>query len=221
MSTFTRLYRLQQASVDLENKYAEIKLLLDIGAYQGNYTKAVTKLWPETRFWQFEADERNAKNLQFPIISLLSNTVGKEVDFYTQPDDKDLSGGSIFKDQSPTYDNPVILKKKTTTLDECCKNFNFDGDWANKGLIKISTKGSELLILEGARTFMKFYRPRFIQINCSLVEGNKGAPTFFQVMKAMDKLGYHAYDLYDPAYSFNASKLAHIDVLFERNLPVI
>jgi FkbM family methyltransferase len=220
MSTFTRLYRLQQASVDIENKYAEIKLLLDIGAYQGSYTKAVTKLWPEARFWQVEADERNAKHLQYPIIALLGNTVNKEVDFYTQPDDKDLSGGSILKDQSLTPELSVTLKKKTTTIDELCKNYNFDGDWANKGLIKINTKGSELMILEGARTFMKYYRPRFIQIECSLIEGNKGAPTIFQVMKALDKLGYHTYDVFDPIYSFNASRLTSIDVLFERNLPV-
>ena len=219
MSTYTRLYRLQQASVDIENKYAEINLLLDIGAYQGSYTKMVTQLWPSTRFWQIEADERNAKNLNYPVIALLGNTVGKEVNFYTQPDDKDISGGSIFKEQSPSYENPVIVKKKMTTLDELCKSYNFDGDWANKGLIKITTKGSELLILEGARTFMKFYKPRFIQIECPLIESNKGAPTFFQIFKALDKLGYHAIDLFDPAYTLNALKLSHVDVLFERNLP--
>jgi FkbM family methyltransferase len=217
MSTFSRLYKLQQLFIDIEKPYANIEAVLDIGAYRGGFTKTINNLWPKAKVWQIEADERQQQYLNNPIISLLGNANNKIVDFYTLPEDKDTSGSSIFKENSIFYKDALVIKKTMTTLDDLTKIHNFDGNWAEGGLIKIDTQGSELMILEGARDFIKFYKPRFFLLKCSITEFNKGSPKIANTIKALDKINYHVIDIFDPIYMVDTGSMVKMNVLFERN----
>ena len=216
MSTFSRLYKLQQMFADVEKPYTDIEVVLDIGAHKGGFTKIINTLWPKAKVWQIEADERMVQYLNNPIISLLGNA-NKEVNFYTLPEDKDTSGSSIFKERSVFYKDALAVKKTMTTLADLVKEHNFDGNWAENGLVKIDTQGSELMILEGARSFIKFYKPRFFLLESSFTDYNENAPKIANTIKAMDKINYHPIDVFDPVYSVSDGHLIQMDILFERN----
>ena len=101
------------------------------------------------------------------------------------------------------------------TLDTISKTHNFFGNWKNNRLIKLDTQGSELLILDGAINFLETKQPRFILIECSWMNYNKGSPLFLEVINKLDKLNYKAKDIYDMSYDIQGN-LIQTDILFER-----
>lgn len=202
----------------LKSQGTHIQYVLDIGAYRGDFTDTIKSVWPSAIVHQFEADERQAEWLsQNAFIGLLGDEDGKEVNFYTLTRDKITTGSSIFKEQTIHYsqNSTVIIKKEMITIDTLAKTHNFFGNWKDNGLIKLDTQGSELLILAGASNFIKEKQPKFILIECSWLEYNKGAPLFLEVTTELDKLGYKAKDIYDMSYD-TVGNLLQTDILFER-----
>lgn len=193
-----------------------ISVVFDIGAYKGEFTKAVKSLWKDCTVWQFEADERLAKHLQDPIISLLGDEHNKAVNFYTLPENNITTGSSIFRENTSYYKDPVIVTKTMTTIDEVSKRYNFfPGDWEESGLIKIDTQGSEILILKGAQNFLARNKPKYILLEASLVEYNLGGPLIAEMFEAMSLLNYTPYDIFGNFYG-PEKRLYQVDVLFER-----
>lgn len=210
-----------------KNKFSQLKSIgiqiqyvLDIGAYRGDFTDTIKLVWPTAIVNQFEADERQKNFLQSnAIIALLGDVDEKEVDYFTLDETKitTATGSSIFKELTNHYNDTstIIMKKQMITLDTLCKTHNFFGNWKNHGLIKLDTQGSELLILDGAITFLETKQPRFILIECSWMNYNKGSPLFLEVITKLDKLNYKAKDIYDMSYDIQGN-LIQTDILFER-----
>lgn len=195
-----------------------LRYALDIGAYRGDFTQTLNVIWPGTKVWQIEADERQAGYLEAgAIYATLGNTHGAEVDFYTLDVTKITTGSSIFKELTSHYsgDSTVVLKKTMTTIDNLALKHGFDGNWRDHGLIKIDTQGSELLILEGAKDFLEIKQPRYILLECSIQQYNQGAPKFFEVVRTLDKFNYDTTDVFDLQYD-NRGQLLQADLLFER-----
>ena len=138
--------RFEHRLIVMKNNGVNISNLLDIGAYRGEFTQMVHRVWSNVRSWQVEADERQAPYLQSDaIFGLLSSRPNQEVDFYTLGMNSITTGSSIFKELTPHY-NPnstVVIKKTMTTIDSLNRRYNFYGNWKDLGLIKIDTQGSE------------------------------------------------------------------------------
>ena len=131
----------------------QLERALDIGAYRGDFSKLINRLWPGIKVWQFEADERQKPRNPDAYYILLGDQPG-ERDFYTV-DEKDAytTGSSIYRETTEFYRDPIILKKKMTTLDRIMRRVDFSGNWKEHGLVKLDTQGSEVDILKGARNF--------------------------------------------------------------------
>jgi len=201
----------------LKNSGVVISHLLDIGAYRGEFTKIVKKHWPEVTAWQIEADERQQPWLQTDaIFSLLSDQSNRELDFFTLNNENSITtGSSVYKELTQYYKNPIVVKKRTTTLDDIAKRVNFRGNWKNSGLIKLDTQGSELDILRGAENFLSTYQPKYILIEASVKPYNLEAPLVGDVIEYMRSKGYQIVDLMHCLYDSGES-LLQVDILFNK-----
>jgi len=201
----------------LKNSGVVISHLLDIGAYRGEFTKIVKKHWPAVVAWQIEADERQQPWLQTDaIFALLSDQSNRELDFFTLNNENSITtGSSVYKELTQYYKNPIVVKKRTTTLDDVSKRVNFRGNWKNSGLIKLDTQGSELDILRGAENFLSTYQPKYILIEASVKPYNLEAPLVGDVIEYMRSKGYQIVDLMHCLYDSSES-LLQIDILFNK-----
>ena len=195
-----------------------IQFVLDIGAYRGDFTETIKSVWSSCIVYQFEADERQKHYLQpNAIFALLGNEDKSDVTFYTLDNDKITTGSSIFLENTQHYTSAstVVLKKPMYQLDTLSEQYKFAGDFKNYGLIKIDTQGSELLILDGAKKFLADRNPRYILLECSVIDYNINAPKINEVIIYMDSIGYNVKDIFDVSYN-NNGMLMQTDLLFER-----
>lgn len=201
----------------LKKNGVNLHCVLDIGAYHGDFTETIKSVYPFIKVIQIEADDRQKKYLQEDAIIALLGDSDRDVTFYTLAEDQITTGSSIFLELTPYYNDRTVItqQKQMTTLDILDKQFNFVGDWANHGLVKIDTQGSELLILDGAHNFLTNKCPRFILLEVSVQEYNKDAPKFNLVSEYMNKLNYTVKDIYDLSYD-SMGQLLQMDILFER-----
>ena len=203
---------------ELKNTGHHIQYVLDIGAYRGDFTDTVKSVWPTAIVRQIEADDRQKEWLQKDaIISLVGDVELQSVDFYTLSPDKITTGSSIYKELTRHYNesSTLIIKKSMSTIDALHAKHNFYGNWCDLGLIKIDTQGSELLILAGARQFLLTKQPKYILLECSIIQYNSGAPTISDLIVYMHSINYKIIDIFDLSYDGNRM-LHQTDILFER-----
>jgi FkbM family methyltransferase len=201
----------------LKNSGVDISHFLDIGAYRGEFTRIVKNYWPEARVWQIEADERQQPWLYSDaIFALLSDRSNQELDFFTLHNENSITtGSSVYRALTQYYKNPIVIKKRTTTLDDISKRVNFRGNWKNSGLVKLDTQGSELDILRGAENFLTIYQPKYILIETSVKPYNLEAPLVGDVIEYMRSKDYQILDIMHCMYDSNEF-LLQIDILFNK-----
>jgi FkbM family methyltransferase len=192
----------------------QLERALDIGAYRGEFSRLLKKLWPDAKVWMFEADERQKAHNPEAIYALLGDSE-RECDFYTIDDTENYTtGSSIYIENTVYYRDPIVLKKQMTTIDKLMTTVDFSGNWRDHGLVKLDTQGSELDILEGAKRFIKILEPRLMLLEASVFPYNKGAPLIADVFAYMAKIAYRPVDVFDLQYD-SEMNLLQMDVLFE------
>jgi len=191
-----------------------VERALDIGAYRGDFTRLLRKLWPDATVWQFEADERQRMHNPEAIYALLGDAE-RECDFYTTDQTSVSStGSSIYRENSEHYRDPMVLKKQMTTIDKLMETIEFSGDWNAHGIVKLDTQGSELDILGGAVRFLQRFSPRLVLLEASVVAYNQGGPLVADVIDYMKAIRYQLIDMLDVHYAADG-RLIQIDLLFE------
>ena len=196
-----RLWQLKSTGVVLDQ-------CLDIGAYRGEFTHLIKSVYPQCRVQQFEADERQRAYIPHATFVLLGDEE-RDAIFYTLPETACTTGSSVFLENTTHYAKHIQLSLPMKKLDSVA---DYSGDWS-KGLIKMDTQGSELMILRGAGRLM-VKRPRFFLIECSVQAYNVGAPLINQVINAMKNLGYNIRDFWGMSYD-GTGNLLQTDILFE------
>jgi len=201
----------------LKNSGVTISDFLDIGAYRGEFTRRVKSHWPEAKVWQIEADERQQPWLHTDaVFALLSDKPNQELDFFTLHNENSItSGSSVYRELTQYYKNPIVIKKRTTTLDDISKRVNFRGNWKNSGFVKLDTQGSELDILKGAENFLTTYQPKYIMIETSVKPYNLDAPLVGDVIEYMRSKDYQILDIMHCMYD-NTESLLQINILFNK-----
>ena len=149
-----------------------IKNCLDIGAHSGSFSKKLLDQ-TNTRVIAFEAMKENFKELKkmeksyqnFHCFNIaLSNKRGITNVYFTNAKSQ-LSSIEINLKNINFLKNRKIKKKKikTDTLDNFVKNNRYL--FSEKiDFVKIDTEGHDYKILVGAKKFIKYNKPKFIQI---------------------------------------------------------
>jgi FkbM family methyltransferase len=152
------------------------------------------------------------------LITLLGDT-NREVNFYLSLDNLQNTGHSIYREDTPYYndDNLLVVKKQMKKLDTIFEDNNkFD-------LIKIDTQGSELDILQGGKNLCK--QATAIILEVSHIEYNIGAPLYDEVVEFMDNFGFLRYITigkhYQPRKSIKFKGIIQEDIVFINKCNVI
>ena len=191
------------------------RTILDIGAYQGDWTKMAHQIFPLAKIFMIEAtpdNKRLLKNVSEAsglAMALLGDKSKKSVDFYiANPKETSITtGNSVYMEKTRYFDNHHLIKLPMTTLDEMVakrklKNIDF---------IKIDTQGSELDVLKGGKDTVS--KAEFILLETQNLEYNKNAPFTEDVILAMKSYGFRLFDILETHY-LATGQLFQVDLLF-------
>ena len=175
------LYQLKQRGF-----YPEI--ILDVGAFNGNWTKDCRKIFNNSQYYLIEPQDRlksELERMENQKIIYKNLLLGRQddaiVDFY-------ISGtsSSILK-----FDSSTPVKRKTTSMDTLCKNINI----SKIDLLKLDVQGYELEILKGAKNVLK--RTSLIITEVSLIDVYENCPLVSEIVKYLDTRDFQLFDIAD------------------------
>lgn len=197
----------------MDNQFKRLELLkqrglvlhkvLDLGAYEGEWTKRLLQLYPNAQVTMVEGNTDKETFLK-PIapyhIALLSDEE-KEVDYYKSQTNIG-TGNGVYQENTNVPFKPE--KRKTTTLKKLLKSDE------GYDLIKMDVQGSELDIIKGSLDLFK--NSTFILMEMQVFNYNLKAPLIAETMAYLHEIGYQMHDLFDLLYANNV--LINIDGLF-------
>jgi FkbM family methyltransferase len=183
--------------------------ILDIGAFEGNWTKMAIKIWPNAHYALIEANAQKVSALRSDselrnavvVESLLGATPANAVTFYVMD-----SGSSVFEENSGVDRQGVTLQQRT--LD------SVTADLPPADLIKIDVQGYELEVLKGGKKTLAQAQAMIIEL--SLIEINAGAPLLDEALSFMRGAGFVAYDILEIHRRPLDGAMNQIDILFLR-----
>jgi len=185
------------------------KNILDIGAFHGNWTKDVIKIYPYSKYTLIDAidyiniqrnNNNNNPNLNYTTVLLAE--CEKNVDWYELKN----TGDSMFKENTAYFKNCIPQKKTTTTLDILFKDKQFD-------LIKIDVQGAEIPVLKGGIDLIK--NTSFIILELPFMgQYNSNVPTFLEHIQFMNHIGFIPYDIIETHKHCNV--MIQVDIIFIR-----
>ena len=193
--------------------------VIDIGAYQGDFTKnmlatekfAKAHLFePNPEHFTFLQNEFSEQGNIFLHPYALGNQIGKE-SFNCSEDD---ATGSVLR-YHPKYHHDTSQKKvksfsiNLTKLDDFyIEHFSQD----RIGLIKIDTQGFDLEVLKGAENLIRDQKP-WLVIELNFLPFYIGQASIHSIMHWLSEQGYHLGGMFNDHYS-NDQWLAFADGVF-------
>lgn len=196
---FNSLFKQKLNSIILHllDNNIKINTVYDVGAFQGEWTKALKKTsLKNSKFFLFEANTENEIYLKNSghnyFINVLSDK-NKEVKFLS----KAHSGDSYFPEKTNFYEDVIIPKNvKTTTLNEIQTKTQIPFP----DFLKIDTQGSEIDILKGGNKILNHCK--IILLECPIISYNIGSPLFNDYIKYLDSIDY---------LPLNITEIHHLD----------
>jgi FkbM family methyltransferase len=191
----------------ITNKGLEIKVIYDIGAFVGDWTKNTKEVLPNAQFVMFEANfacEPYLRQVNVPFFSgvALTKPNQKTASFYNSMN----SNSSIFKDTMSLYDKQTSTDIPATTLDELINLHKLP----IPNLVKLDTQGSELDILSGASCVTN--NADLILTECPIITCNYGAPKFSDYIDFFKSHRYIPLDIVQK--HIGEDTLVQVDILF-------
>ena len=189
--------------------------ILDIGAYQGEWTKAAAVTFEQSQILMLEAQESmeptlaafhgyDASRFQYEI-ALLGAEGGQEREFHIVESEWGTTGSSMFPELT---DFPSRTTKRVTrTIDAIIAERGFPG----ADLIKVDVQGAELEVLRGALEALK--QAEFVCLELSTMEYNQGVPRAGEVIKFMVEHGFEIFDCFDSRFD-SAGNHVQMDMTF-------
>lgn len=193
----------------LKSRGFDPDIIYDIGAYEGTWTKECKAVYPNAKYYQFEANRDKRKFLNdYPLFEVLGNKDGDSVQYYRTKFHIE-TGNSILKENTKFFndDNLITEERTMRTLDSLVK----ERELPLPKFLKLDTQGSELLILEGASMCLE--HATVVMIEVSVHHYNKDGPLVYEVVDFMKKRGFVFYDIADTHYT-KGNMLFQMDILF-------
>ena len=194
--------------------------IVDVGANRGSWTASTAKVWPGASFFMVEANEqhkaalercreRNPPNRTRFTFRMLGDVSGNRTMYMSKQRFKYTAhtGNSLFlENKNRDMFEPRI--KQMSTLDDLVAEYAIPPP----DVLKIDAQGAELLVLAGASKTLASVQVLLLEL--AVVQYNLGAPIFFEVHAAAERLGFRAFDVSELHYTNGI--LIQIDIMFVR-----
>lgn len=187
-------------------------VVIDVGAYKGEWSLFAKKIFPGASFIMVEAQKdkeetlkqvaASFKNVHYKI-TLLGNENKGPVSFYEME-----TGSSIYKEQTGAA--AKLKQYPMQTLDSLMAEYNIAGSY----FLKLDVQGAEIDVLEGASATLQ--QTDFILLEASLLNYNEGAPLVADIFAWLDKKGFVLFDICDQQRRNNNTTLVQVDLLFAK-----
>lgn len=184
--------------------------IIDVGAYEGDWTKAALSVWPNCPALMVEPQLAKKEKLEavcnaFPTVEyrqqLLGAVPGRSEIFYEME-----TGSSIYPENSNAPRRAHALE--TSTLDLVSEHFS-----GHRLFLKIDVQGAEIEVLKGAANTLE--RTVAIQIEVPLIRYNEGAPSFHDVIDFMYNIQFSPVEISNNTILRGISVQA--DLIFVKN----
>ena len=187
------------------------EVVLDVGAYRGDWTAMMRPIFPQARFIMFEAQPK-----QEAVLSAIRDRSGGRVEVAmgllgAKRDDRVTffaaeTGSSIYRENTAFSSEAMTLPM--ATLDSTVARFPPAASY----FLKLDVQGAELDVLAGAAETLT--RTDAVLLEVSLVDYNAGAPRIAEIVARMKELGFLLFDICDLRRI--GPVLAQCDVIFVR-----
>ena len=195
----------------LKNLDFKPKNILDLGAWNGIWTREVKKSWPDAHYTCIEAGEKHKGRLlkcaNEVFIAVLGNE-NKEVDMHLRKIKIDkityTKGSNIFG--LSTFPSEAVEKRKMQTLESVV------GVDATYDFIKQDIQGAELLVMQGSPDIFK--RATYVLNEVNLYKDSEQplVPDVKEMDLFMQSLGFNSSAVID-----DHGKMDQIDKLYWKN----
>ena len=189
----------------LKTTGVEFRRVLDLGAYEGNWTRLLRSIYPAAQVVMVDANEDKKvflKGLGEFHIAVLADTDGREVEYFKCQNGDAGSGNGIYRENTVFKFAPE--KRRCVTLATLLgSDEGFD-------LIKMDVQGAELDVIRGGLRIVR--NSRYLLLELQTHDYNLGAPHFEEVVAFLHGEGFAVIDVVDLMYS--GDKLIQVDVLF-------
>lgn len=165
-------------------------LILDIGAYEGNWCKFIKEIFPTASILMLEGQKsksdvlekisRDQSNVSYKIALL--GAASKEVEFNIYD-----TASSVLKEENET--GAIVEKRTLISLDELLK----DSEFAKSDFIKIDTQGYELEILKGGIKSLQYAQAVLLEV--SMIDIYKDSPLAYEILDFMKAHDFVLYDI--------------------------
>ncbi|WP_227271805.1 FkbM family methyltransferase [Roseobacter weihaiensis] len=180
--------------------------IADVGSFHGDWSRMVKAIWPAAELEMIEANTDKRETLE-PVaqelgaqvhFALLGPQDGQEVVFHVME-----SGSSVLEENSPL--DRRTETRATRTLDTVLAGRQVD-------LLKLDVQGFELEVLKGGAGTLKQSQALILEV--SLLEINKGAPLFAEVVGFMHARGFEVCDILELHRRPLDKATNQVDILF-------
>jgi FkbM family methyltransferase len=188
--------------------------IIDVGAYQGEWTKMVRGIYSATPIVMLEANpekrsfledvSRLSGGITHYEIALLGPKPNDSVPYYVME-----TGSSVLSEQTTI---PRSVKSlPMTTVDDVLRERKLSEPY----FLKLDVQGYELEVLKGASRTLE--STEVIVLEVSLMEYNAGAPLLDEVVASMSSKGFLAFDICGTFRRESDQALFMIDLMFVRS----
>ena len=199
----------EQAYLRLQSKGFEPGSIIDIGAYEGNWTRMARRVFADVPVLMVEAQEAKRPFLDSVVSdlpgvtyaqTLLGRSAGQEVAFFEME-----TGSSMFEERSNA--KRTARKLKTNTIDALAEGL------PGPIFLKADVQGAELEVLRGGTETLK--RCEVIQLEVAVASYNEGAPDMLEVLGFLAEREFAPFDI-GGLVRPNGIDLVQMDFLFAR-----
>jgi len=177
------------------------KTILDIGSSEGKWSDAAKNVFPNSRYFLVDGDDRfeselSKKGYNHEICVLYKEET--EVEWH-KAIAEGFVGGHLREEITPFGMDPnnfETVPTQTKLLPKVLEENDIEFDSVD--LIRVDVQGSELDVLEPCKELLKNHKP-VISMVVNVIEYNKGCPKLFEIMKFFDEVGYELRDIIDLA----------------------
>jgi FkbM family methyltransferase len=185
------------------------KTVIDVGAFEGDWSRMARKTWPDSRILMVEPNL--AKQAHLTVVagdlnaSVFCELLGAE-DNVVVPYNVMESGSSVLSERSPLQ--RFVEHRSLRTLDSVVEEIE------GPGFLKVDTQGYELEVLKGSASTLRSIDAILLEV--AIIEINEGAPLLHEVLAHMKSIGFVTYDLLEIHRRPLDQALNQVDILFIR-----